>query len=485
MNSPKKHWLDPHSNAGGPEENPKAGPQRHRKPAWVYLVPLLVLIGLALIFGYAFRDRLLPGIRVEVMSAIGVPAVPSSENANGANGGNAEPQLLFQATGWVEPDPLPIRVTPLYSGVVREVHVLEGQSVTNGEPLITLVDDDAQLAQRGAAANLAEARAVKEALGADLKLAQVRQITAIRKQEIEAARLAVESDSVRRLQALKPGTVPEQERVQVELRERGQVAAVAVAKAVLDERKIEEIRIEKQIEVQYQLIAVAQIKMEEAQLALSRTQVRSPVSGIVLRLLSTPGKRLMLRMDHLDAATAAILYEPDRLQARIDVPLADAGGLAVGQAVRLSCSLLPDRKFKGTVTRIVGEADLQRNTLQAKVRITDPDPRLRPEMLCRAEFFGSQASSPGSTSWSVSSSPLTVHIPVTATRNRKGADVAIWIVSHDERHAVSKTVKLGPDERDGYVPVLEGLNPGDRVIVNPPPTLKDGVRITPHATSDY
>ena len=49
--------------------------------------------------------------------------------------------------------------------------------------------------------------------------------------------------------------------------------------------------------------------------------------------------------------------------------------------------MLPNMKFDGRLTRISGEADLQRNTLQVKVQILNPDKRLRPEMLCQAKFF--------------------------------------------------------------------------------------------------
>ena len=70
------------------------------------------------------------------------------------------------------------------------------------------------------------------------------------------------------------------------------------------------------------------------------------------------------------------------------MPLADAANLSTGQKAKARCSLLPDKVFEGEVTRITGEADLQRNTLQAKVRIIDPSDQLRPEMLCRVEFMG-------------------------------------------------------------------------------------------------
>lgn len=462
------HWLDAKTGSAGPPNEKRN--RSHRKPAWVLVVPVLVLIGFALVFGYVFRDRLLPGTSVEVFVAIGLPDATKDETGNSGSGG--QPQLLFQASGWIEPDPLPIRVTPLYSGVTRMVHVLEGQVVTNGQPIVSLVDDDTRLAVRKAEARVSEAIAMRASLEAELKLALARQVTASRKQESDEAQLAVENDRLRRLRGLKDGTVPEQERVQAELRQQQQTAAVAAAGAVVAEWKAEEERIAKQITVQEQLIKVAEVELAEAQLANARTEVKSPVNGIVLKLLATPGKRLMLNVDRPDAATAAILYEADKLQARVDAPLADAGKLAVGQRVRISCSLLPDQKFTGTVTRIVGEADLQRNTLQAKVRIDDPDPRLRPEMLCRAEFFGAAnaaASSPSGT--------LTVFVPVDVIRNRNEDEAEVWKLSADNRHALQQAVTLGHGQRDGHVEVRTGLLPGDRVILNPPAQLQDGARV--------
>ena len=468
MKESDNHWLDVDTDSGGP---PNEKPNRsHRKAAWVFVLPLLVLIGFALIFGYVFRDRLLPGTAVEVFVAVGMPDAKTAEA--GKSGGGGQSQLLFQASGWIEPDPLPIRVTPLYSGVTRSVHVLEGQAITNGQPIVSLVDDDTRLAVRKAQARVSEVKAVRASLEAELKVAQARQVTAIRKQEADVAKLAVENDWLRRLQGLKAGTVSEQERVQAELDQRRQSAVVAAAGAEADEWKAEEVRIAKRVAVQQQLIEVAEVELAEAKLAQSRTEVRSPVDGVVLRLLATPGKRLMLNMDHIDASTAAILYEPDKLQARVDVPLADAGKLTVGQQVRISCSLLPDKKFTGTVTRVVGEADLQRNTLQAKVRIAGPDPRLRPEMLCRAEFHGA-----ASAVTSASSGSLTVYVPLNVIRNRSGDEAEVWKLSVDTRHAVRQAVTLGQGERDGHVAVQAGLHPGDRIIINPPAKLQDGARV--------
>src|SRR5688572_7788966 len=109
-----------------------------RLPAW--LVPVALLAGFALLFLALFRDRLLPAVTVEtaiVLATVGGEESPSAP----ASGG-----MLFQASGWIEPDPLPVKATALIDGVIDAVHVLEGQAVKQGDPLATLVDADARLA---------------------------------------------------------------------------------------------------------------------------------------------------------------------------------------------------------------------------------------------------------------------------------------------------------------------------------------------------
>jgi multidrug efflux pump subunit AcrA (membrane-fusion protein) len=61
--------------------------------------------------------------------------------------------------------------------------------------------------------------------------------------------------------------------------------------------------------------------------------------------------------------------------------------------------------------------------------------------------------------------------------NRSGKTAFVWVVSADGQHAKRRAVTLGTGKREGHLPVMEGLRPGDRVIVNPPASLKEGIRI--------
>lgn len=76
-------------------------PVRH-VPAWV--IPLVIIAGFALLFLGLFRDRLWPAPDVDV--AIVLATLSDSPGASGSAGKGASGEMLFQASGWIEPDPL-------------------------------------------------------------------------------------------------------------------------------------------------------------------------------------------------------------------------------------------------------------------------------------------------------------------------------------------------------------------------------------------
>jgi multidrug efflux pump subunit AcrA (membrane-fusion protein) len=191
----------------------------------------------------------------------------------------------------------------------------------------------------------------------------------------------------------------------------------------------------------------------------------------------------MLGMDNPESATVAILYQPDSLQARIDVPLEQAAGLFPGQPVWIRTNLLPDKQFRGKVDRIVGEADLQRNTLQAKVLLLDSDPRLRPEMLCRAEFLASSQGETNSVSSSTGGKKLLLFIPTAALTKRSGDEATVWVVDPLNPIIKSQVVRLGVEQRDGEQQITDGLRPGQKVVINPASDLQEGDRIVAKTTA--
>ena len=459
---------------------------------------VFLLLAFAAIFAIAFADRLLPARKVAVSPAIllsdiegertepGSSAEPSATTTAAADGSAADfsAPMVFQAAGWFEPDPLPIRATALADGVVDEVFVLEGESVKKGQLLARLIPDDNQLLLDASQRKLEQTVAEHHMHLATIPAVNAEAASVLDQIKAAEAQLAELSDKFSRISGLSKGTVSEQDITAARLAVDSQAAMVASLKsdhtAVL--ARLEAINA--QSKVFDAMIAAARVKVSESELALARTKIDSPVDGIVLELKAAPGQKKLLRMDDPDSATIAVLFETGKLQARVDVPLADARQLAPGQAAIITSDFLPNTEFKGIVSRIVGSADLQRNTLQAKVRVIDPDPRLRPEMLCRVKFLegrrastaagrvvaGASASDGGSRS---------VMAPIACLFDREGGRAAAWVVSPDGSRALRRDLELGSLEVGGYVAVANGLLAGERLILPPHNGLEAGRRIAP------
>lgn len=453
-------------------KTPTAEPPRRRR-SLTWLLPTGLLVGFLGIFAWLFGDRLLPALEVKTAPVITLRKADSSKtDATSKLEASTKGGMLFQASGWVEPDPYITYVPTLVNGVVKSVHVLAGQKVKKGELLATLVDDDARL-------DLAEAEQRIKSM--ELGIAAHCKGTDIAQAELEAARkkvltaksqVADAEDNLKRLKSIPEGAIPGQQLVQASLKLQQQ-------RALLAETETQIPRIMARLEQIDEERLAMEAKVEElntdrdrAQLALDRTRITTPMDAMVLHLHAAPGKKRMLNMDDPKSATIVELYEPEKLQARVDVPLNEAAGIRLGQHVELISDLLPDTVFTGKVTSITGEADLQRNTLQAKIAISNPDARLRPEMLVRAKFFAS--GDRASTGTESVSGRMSIFVP-------EGAIVDgshVWVVSPDNR-ADYRSLELGNEVRDGHRLVISGLKSGEQVIQPPHDKLKTGIRVSP------
>ncbi|MCW5765381.1 MAG: efflux RND transporter periplasmic adaptor subunit [Phycisphaeraceae bacterium] len=409
-------------------------------------VPLAVTAAVLALLGYAARQTLRPSIEVELVEVVARPA------ALGAVAGGSR-AMTVQAPGWVEPDPYPSRVTALAEGVVTEVLVLEGQHVEAGQVVARLVDADAQLAARRAGATVETRKAeVARAMAAE---------------RVETARAAELSDDLDRKRPLvERGAVGQAEFRQLELRLAGQEAMVAAAGAQTAQARA--------------ALAEAEAALAEADLRLTRMVVRSPWSGVVLARIAEPGSRLMMNSDDRDAATIVKLYDPARLRVRVDIPLADAGKVAIGHEAEVTTEALPGVVLRGVVALFVHEANIQKNTVQVKVILTGAPPELKPEMLTRVRFFRPASTAPAGTGPGGSTDDeLWIFVPEASIADADGRQPFVWLFDEPSRTAVRRDVRPEPGATDGYRRIAEGLRPGDRVIVRPPAGLTSGAAVRP------
>lgn len=197
------------------------------------------------------------------------------------------------------------------------------------------------------------------------------------------------------------------------------------------------------VEVARANMGVAEAQLELARKALSDARVVAPMSGIVAERFSLPGEKVPV-----DARIVS-LVDLSRLELEADVPASDIGLVAVGAAVTFRIEGLPDRAFEGRVERINPTADERSRTVKVYAVLSNADGQLRGGMFAKGQL----------TAGTVASATLA---PIAAVRE-EGADVFVYTVAGET--VGRKAVRLGArDSGRGVVQVLEGLEPGERVL---------------------
>ena len=166
-------------------------PLPHRRWTLRYGVPIFfigVATSMLLITGW---NAIRPVQDVDATAVVIRPVETSTPNRTTGSS-------LVQAPGWVEADPFSTYVPALTTGIVKNVMVLEGDQVTTGQIVATLVDDDARLELDHANAILTQRNGELQAAQAAFSAAEteLQELVSLTRREsvatAETARLAAE-----------------------------------------------------------------------------------------------------------------------------------------------------------------------------------------------------------------------------------------------------------------------------------------------------
>jgi len=486
------------------------------------LLPVSIVVLFALLLGGSAHEALTPATEVRATPVIQRPG----SNPHAAHGRNetAGGAVVAQAAGWIEPSPYPIYVSALTDGVVAEVLVLEGEPVSKGQPLARLVNEDAALDLRRAEAMLRERKGALAAAKAELEAADTtwRENVGLRREAAVAsasvretsASLALARQELRRERAMLEdaeftwerqealrgsNTISESELVAAKAMVEGRRAAVQGAgnsiemlEAQLDRMRAEESAAARDLELRTEdrlRLDAARAQVESAEAAyelaaaerdiaalrLARLEIVAPGDGVVMQRLVEPGSKVMIGMDDPHSAHIIHMYDPAHMQVRVDVPLADAAKLAVGQQADVVVEVLPDRTFTGRVARVTNFANIQKNTLEVKVVLDETAPQLKPDMLARVRF----RQAPRGGDIVAAATPFAVFAPQEAIEG-DGDTRHAWVVTafDGERGTASRrNVSIANEASDGWVEIADGLRPGDLVITASDGNLNEGLHV--------
>ena len=486
----------------------RVGPRRHLFARDV--LPGLLIAGFLAVLGWALRDVLLPRTPVSV-----VPVHVSRSELHQAG------TPLFKAAGWLEPRPTQVAVAALAPGVVERLLVVEDQAVKAGEVVAQLVADDAKLALQACLANLKlreaelqHAKATLEAattrfeqpghLEAELAEAEARLAAAetslenlpYQKRSAQAQLRFAETDYEGKTRAgdVVAGRALQQSlsnldaaKALVEQLDRQEASLKAEAAALAKRRdafrrqlelKTEEKRQLDEAQAKYESaqaqVEQAKVAVAEAELRVDRMTIRAPVDGRIYKLWSTPGARLVPGMgpnDGRDGSTVVSMYQPERLQVRVDVRFDDLPQVQPGQPVLVESPAVA-APLEGKVLFLSSLADVQKNTLEVKVGIDSPPEVLKPEMLVDVTFLAAEQPEGESAPNELEQ----LYVPKELVRQGEEGPF-VWVA--DQAARVCRRVPIATGRRAGgqLIEVLSGLTPASKLIASPQQGLRDNQRI--------
>ncbi|UIF91301.1 efflux RND transporter periplasmic adaptor subunit [Cupriavidus sp. UYPR2.512] len=213
-------------------------------------------------------------------------------------------------------------------------------------------------------------------------------------------------------------------------------------------------------------IASAQANARAAEVAVEQTVVRAPFDGVVLVKHANVGDNITPFSAAADTKGAIVtIADMETLEVEADVAESNIGKIRAGQPCELLLDALPGLRLAGQVSRIVPTVDRSKATVLVKVRFVDRDARVLPDMSAKIAFLSRPASAQDR-------QPV-VAVQPAAVVKQQGRELA-YVVKDGRAHEVQ--VKTGG--KVGELVAVQGVKPGDVLVLSPGDKLSDGDRIT-------
>lgn len=213
-------------------------------------------------------------------------------------------------------------------------------------------------------------------------------------------------------------------------------------------------------------IAAAVANLRGAQVGVEQTLIRAPFDGVVLTKAANVGDIVTPFSSALDSKGAVVtMADMTTLEVEADVSESSLSKVHIGQPVEIQLDALPDKRFRGEVSRTVPTVDRAKATVMTKIRFLDPDERILPEMSAKAAFLTKEVGDTERTARAA--------LNPAAITSRGGREVVFVLKDGKVAEVPIETgAKIGD-----LVEIRRGPQPGDKVVLRPPEKLRDSAAI--------
>jgi membrane fusion protein, multidrug efflux system len=208
---------------------------------------------------------------------------------------------------------------------------------------------------------------------------------------------------------------------------------------------------------------VARAKLQRTQTLLQYARLTAPFAGVITARFVDPGAFIPAATSGTPAQSAALvtLMNFSRLRVQVFVPEAEVPFIKNGVPVQLTVEELPGRTFSGSVTRFAYALDEATKTMLTEIELPNPTGDLRPGMYASVQL-------------EVEHKPDALLLPGAAVVIEKAGSFVFLAVEGKAKRAPVRT-----GFSDGVnIEIIDGVAPGQPVIVAGKQTLNDGQTVT-------
>ncbi len=398
------------------------------------------------------------------------PAEPPSVRVVRPRAG-AISRLSIQA-GSVEADE--VHVHSMVTGMLKEQPVLIGQRVKRGQPLalIDVPELEVQVRRNAALVEQANARVTQmeakvSIANADLEAAKAQIIYSEANARAATAWVSYRFKSFQRMKDLF-ATRSIEERLEDEAKERFEAAkeSESAAKSAIVTSKAQALSSQAKIHLAEADVgeAKAQVRIAEADLTKSQVllgyaQIVAPFDGIITQRNYYRGATVRAIGDKGSQAPLLTIQRTDMMRVVVQVPDNDARYADAGDPAYIEIDAFRGVKFDAIVSRIADTEDPQTRLMRVEIDLPNPQGRIRQGMYGKVTIL-------------LDKEKDKLSIPALCRAHGKSHDV--FVVRDGKAHLTRVVLGLESSER---VMVLQGLEKEDKVILNPPSSLRDGAEV--------
>ena len=188
--------------------------------------------------------------------------------------------------------------------------------------------------------------------------------------------------------------------------------------------------------------------------------VDAPFSGVITRRNTDIGQ-LINAGNGGSSQQLFFLAQTDPMRVYVNVPEAYASAIRPGIGAYLELTQFPGQKFRGQVVRTAEAIDLSTRTLLTEVDVPNKSAQLLPGGYAQVHLL-------------VKVTAQRLQVPVNALLFRSEGLRAVLI--DDDHRTRLQSLTIGRDYGTS-LEVLNGLKPGDWIVLNPPDALEDGQQV--------